>query len=100
MLDLLAPVLRTANPMLDQARVRLPDVFAFFANWADFTSDYDANGHGARIGLVYSPAPTDPVGPSDSRPGYLDAPFTRTPGVLEAEPWTDFESSFVGSDGG
>lgn len=96
----LDPVLREANPMLDQARARLPDVFAFFANWADFTSNYDANGHGARIGLVLAPAPPDSVGPSDSTRGHLVAPFQRTPGVLEGEPWKSFEESFIGGGGG
>ena len=92
----LGPVLSTANPMLDQIRVRLPDVFAFFANWADFTANYDANGHAARVGLVFPPAPLQEIGPSDSGAGHLRVPFDRTPGVLEGEPWTDFESSFVG----
>lgn len=96
-LERLDPVLERSNPILDQLRVRLPDVFAFFANWADFTSNYDANGHGARIGLVYSPPPPTPIGPSDATPGQLAAPFARTPGVLENEPWNDFEQSFVGS---
>ena len=93
----LVPVLRSANPMLDQLRARLPDVFAFFANWADFTANYDGNGHAARIGLVFAPPPLHERGPSDTRPGHLRAPFARTPGVLEGEPWTDFEQSFVGS---
>ncbi len=93
----LTPVLQTANPMLDEVRVRLPDAFAFFANWADFTANYDANGHAARIGLVFAPPPLDARGPSDTAPGHLLAPFARTPGVLEGEPWTDFADSFVGS---
>jgi len=97
-LNQLTPVLRAANPMLDQIRVRLPDVFAFFANWADFTSNYDANGHAARIGLVFAPPPLTERGPSDTTPGHLVAPFTRTPGVLEGEPWKGFEDSFVGSE--
>ena len=93
----LNPVLRTANPMLDEVRVRLPDAFGFFANWADFASNYDANGHAARVGLVFPPAPTNVVGPSDPGPGNLRRPFARTPGVLEGEPWTNFRDSFVGS---
>ncbi len=93
----LAPVLAAGNPMLDQARTRLPDVFSFFANWADFTSDYDANGHAARIGLVFAPPPLNSRGSSDTQPGHLVKPFTRTPGVLEGEPWKAFEDSFVGS---
>lgn len=99
-LDQLAPVLATANPMLDQIRVRLPDVFGFFSNWADFTANYDANGHAARIGLVFEPAPANQLGPSDSGAGMLLRPFGRTPGVLEGEPWKDYASSFVGGGAG
>ena len=91
-----APVLRAANPMLDKVRVRLPDVFGFFSNWADFAANYDANGHAARVGLVFPPAPTNAIGPSDAEPGHMAAPFLTHPGVLEGEPWTDYEKSFVG----
>lgn len=94
----LNPVLRTANPMLDELRTRLPDAFGFFANWADFAANYDANGHAARVSLVLPPAPTNVIGPSDSGPGHLSRPFARTPGVLEGEPWTGYRDSFVGRD--
>jgi phospholipid/cholesterol/gamma-HCH transport system substrate-binding protein len=80
----LGPVLERMGPMLDQTRVRLPDFFSFFSNWADFTSNYDANGHGARVGIVLgNPTST------------LPAPFLREPGALEGEPWSDYEDSFV-----
>ncbi|MCA1683571.1 MAG: MlaD family protein, partial [Actinobacteria bacterium] len=95
-LKTLDPVLRGANPILDNARVRLPDFFSFFSNWADFTSNYDAAGHAARVGLVFAPAPLRSVGPGEAKPGHLLAPFLRLPGVLEGEPWTDYEKSFVG----
>src|SRR3954470_5887444 len=92
----LAPVVRSAGPILDQARVRTPDFFSFFSNWADFTSDYDINGHAAKVGIVLPPAPLNTIGPSDSGPGNLKVPFMRTPGVLEGQPWDDFRSSFIG----
>ncbi|HEV2774721.1 MAG TPA: MlaD family protein [Solirubrobacteraceae bacterium] len=92
----LTPVLAHANPMLDELRVRLPDAFGFFANWADFASNYDANGHAARVALVFPPAPTKAIGPSDAVAGHLRRPFDRTPGVLEGEPWTNYRDSFVG----
>jgi phospholipid/cholesterol/gamma-HCH transport system substrate-binding protein len=95
-LQTLAPVLSASNPILDNARVRLPDFFSFFSNWADFTSNYDAAGHAARVGLVFAPAPLNTVGPSEAKAGHLLAPFLRTPGVLEGEPWTDYDKSFVG----
>ncbi|HET9720880.1 MAG TPA: MlaD family protein [Solirubrobacteraceae bacterium] len=96
LLPLLEEVLSSANPMLDQLRVRLPDLFSFFANWADFSADYDANGHGARIGLVFSPAPTNSIGGCTDRPGSLAVPFVRAPGVLGGQPWKNYASSFIG----
>jgi phospholipid/cholesterol/gamma-HCH transport system substrate-binding protein len=98
-LERLNPVLREVGPMLDEGRVRTPDFFSFFANWADFTSVYDANGHAARVGLVLPPAPTNVIGASDDGAGHLAAPFVRTPGVLEGEPWEDFRDSFLSGGG-
>lgn len=98
-LKTLAPVVRSAGPILDQARVRTPDFFSFFSNWADFTSDYDVNGHAAKVGIVFPPAPLNTIGPSDSGPGNLMAPFLRTPGVLEGDPWNGYSSSFIGGSG-
>lgn len=98
-LEVLAPVLRRTGPMLDELRVRLPDAFSFFANWADFTSNYDANGHGARVGIVLPPASTKVLDPSSNGEGQLKAPYLRTPGALEGEPWDDYRDSFVGGDG-
>lgn len=91
----LAPVLADAGPMLDQARVRLPDAFSFFANWADFTSNYDANGHAARVGIVLPPASTRALAPDSNSAGQLKAPYLRTPGSLEGQPWDDYDKSFV-----
>ena len=65
-LKTLAPVLSASNPILDNARVRLPDFFSFFSNWADFTANYDAAGHAARVGLVFAPAPLNVIGPYDT----------------------------------
>jgi len=98
-LKTLGPVVRSAGPILDQARVRTPDFFSFFSNWADFTSDYDINGHAAKVGIVLPPAPLNTIGPSSSGPGNLKLPFLRTPGVLEGDPWNDYESSFIGGGG-
>jgi phospholipid/cholesterol/gamma-HCH transport system substrate-binding protein len=98
LLAVMIPVLHRIGPMLDQLRVRLPDAFSFFANWADFTSNYDANGHAARVGIVLPPAPTNVLSPSSNGPGQLEPPYLRTPGSLEGQPWTDYFKSFV--DGG
>jgi phospholipid/cholesterol/gamma-HCH transport system substrate-binding protein len=95
LLAVMIPVLGRIGPMLDQLRVRLPDAFSFFANWADFTSNYDANGHAARVGIVLPPAPTNVLSPNSNGPGQLPPPFLRTPGTLEGQPWTDYWKSFV-----
>ncbi|MHB8657644.1 MAG: MlaD family protein [Solirubrobacteraceae bacterium] len=96
LLPTLDRALTSANPILDQLRVRLPDLFSFFANWADFTSDYDANGHAARVGLVFPPASTKPVSGCSVAAGSLAFPFMRAPGILGGQPWTDYASSFIG----
>jgi hypothetical protein len=95
LLETMIPVLHRIGPMLDQLRVRLPDAFSFFANWADFTSNYDANGHAARVGIVLPPAPTNTLSPSSDGPGQLAPPYLRTPGALDGQPWTDYFKSFV-----
>lgn len=115
---LLPPLGRTltgANPMLDELRARLPDVFGFFANWADFTASFDANGNGGRVGLIpASPSGGGPgdapyrnvIGPGDceadgtTQPGVVEAPFDRVPGVLECEPWAAFAESYLSGGGG
>ena len=99
LLPRLDSTLRQANPVLDDTRARTPDFFSFFSNWADFTANYDANGHAARVGLVFPPAPLNEVGPDDDRPGHLRAPFLRTPGAVNGEPWRSYRDSFVGSGG-
>lgn len=95
-LPLLERVLSGANPILDQLRVRLPDLFSFFANWADFTADYDANGHAARVGVVFPPAPATPITPCQEAAGLLQVPFLRSPGVVGGQPWTNYQSTFIG----
>lgn len=91
----LTPTLDQANPMLDEARVRLPDFFSFFANWADFTSVYDQNGHGARVGIVLPPTPNEVASPDGQDAGSLARPYLRPPGSLQGDPWTGFRSSFA-----
>lgn len=99
LLRVLVPVLRRIGPMLDQLRVRFPDAFSFFSNWADFTSNFDANGHGARVGIVIPPAPTQTLAPDSNGAGQLASPFLRTPGSLEGQPWKGYRKSFVAGAG-
>jgi phospholipid/cholesterol/gamma-HCH transport system substrate-binding protein len=95
LLAVMIPVLQRLGPMLDQLRVRFPDAFSFFANWADFTANYDANGHAARVGIVLPPAPTNTLSANSNGPGQLAPPYLRTPGSLEGQPWTNYAKSFV-----
>jgi virulence factor Mce-like protein len=95
LLERMGPVLERLGPMLDQSRVRLPDFFSFFSNWADFTSNYDANGHGARVGIVLTPTPTNELSPDSNGAGELAPPYLRLPGALEGAPWRDYAKSFV-----
>ncbi|WP_320670207.1 MlaD family protein [Patulibacter defluvii] len=92
--------LRQANPILDESRVRLPDFFSFFSNWADATANYDANGHGFRVGLTFPPAPLRVASPDGQDAGHLARPFLRPPGSLQGEPWNGWRSSLLtaGSD--
>ena len=95
----LRPALERGGPILDEARVRMPDFFSFFSNWADFTSNYDANGHGARVGLILPPVPNRVASPDGQAAGHLERPFLRVPGSLQGEPWTGYRSSFVSPTG-
>ena len=90
--------MRLFNPLLDWLRVRAPEGLGFFELAGDAISDYDRNGHLIRFipRLIQAKANTDPLGPSDTGPGYLDRPFFRTPGSLEGEAWDDYASSFIG----
>ena len=72
-----------------------PDFFSFFSNWADFTSNYDANGHGARVGIVLPPTSARRLAPDTNGAGQLAPPYLRTPGALEGAPWRDYAKSFV-----
>ena len=101
LLAVMIPVLRRLGPMLDQLRVRFPDTFSSFSNWADFTSNYDANGHGARVGIVLAAGP-DPTRSRRTATAAVPPPARApvscvTPGSLEGQPWRDYYKSFVAS---
>jgi phospholipid/cholesterol/gamma-HCH transport system substrate-binding protein len=91
----LTPALGGSVDIFNELRARLPDAFGFVSHWADFSANYDANGHGARIGLVLANPPRNTIGPDDSGPGQLARPFLRLPGALEGEPWTDYRKSLL-----
>ena len=100
----LVPLLDQLNPIADQLRVFTPETVGFFQNVADAASNYDANGHLIRVATTAGnqmPPSTQAggeIGPSDCTPGLLVAPYLRTPGVNECQPWEDWRASI--GDGG
>jgi phospholipid/cholesterol/gamma-HCH transport system substrate-binding protein len=91
----LTPALGRSVDITNELRVRLPDAFGFFGHWADYATNYDANGHGARTGLALTNPPLGVVGPGEAGPGRLARPFLRPPGALEGEPWIGYAKSFL-----
>ncbi len=98
----LDPLLAQLNPVADQLRVFTPEIIGFFQNVADATASYDANGHMIRVAsgsanmLPPSTSAGGEIGPNECTPGQLAAPYTRTPGVNECQPWDDWRSSLAG----
>lgn len=101
----LDPLLTRLNPIADELRVFTPETVGFFQNVADAASNYDRNGHLIRVRTLLGntmPASTASrtLGPSDCGPGLLEAPYHRTPGVNECQPWDAWRDSLQESDGG
>ena len=94
----LDPLLTRLNPVADQLRVFAPETVGFFQNVADAASNYDRNGHLIRTltslaNLPLASTASRTLGPSDCGPGLLEAPYHRTPGVNECQPWDDWRDS-------
>ncbi len=94
----LSPLLDRLNPVADQLRVYTPETVGFFQNVADAAANYDRNGHLIRTRTLAANTPplsttSGTLGPSDCGPGMLEAPYHRTPGVNECQPWTDWRNS-------
>lgn len=94
----LDPMLDRLNPIADQLRVYTPETIGFFQNAADAAASYDRNGHLIRLRSVGAntlppSAASRALGPSDCGPGLLEAPYHRTPGVNECQPWEDWRDS-------
>jgi len=100
----LSPLLDRLNPVSDYLRVFAPETVGFFQNVADASANYDINGHmirtlaGPANELPPSSASAGAIGPSECGPGLLQPPYHRTPGVLQCDPWDDFEQSLIGGD--
>jgi ABC-type transporter Mla subunit MlaD len=99
LLPALTKTLCQAGPILDEARATTPDVFGAVQLFGAITSNYDANGHAARI-FAHVPRITGGViEPNENRFGLLAKPWLRVPGVNIGQPWNDYRSSFIGGDG-
>jgi virulence factor Mce-like protein len=102
LLERVGPMLDRLNPIADWLRVWTPETVGFFQNVADSTASYDVNGHAIRtttgVGNVLAPTTLagGEIGPSECSPGLLEAPFYRTPGVNECQPWDDWRSTAIG----
>jgi phospholipid/cholesterol/gamma-HCH transport system substrate-binding protein len=101
----LVPLIDRLNPIADELRVWTPETVGFFQNAADSAANYDANGHMVRITttaantLPPSAGGGGAIGSSDCRPGLLEPPFHRTPGIAECDPWEEWPESRIGSGG-
>ncbi|HYF27382.1 MAG TPA: MlaD family protein [Baekduia sp.] len=99
---LLAPLthaLCRSGPILDMLRATAPDVYGGVQLFGAITSNYDANGHGARIFAHTKRVTGGEVEPDENTSGMVKPPFERVPGVNIDQPWREFRSSFIGGDG-
>ena len=96
------PLLTRLTPVVEELRAFGPETVGFFQNGADAAAPYDANGHLIRIAAGFAnPLPPSTAGggvvePDECSEGLLAEPFHRFPGVLECDPWTDYQDSFIG----
>lgn len=94
----LDPVARAALSLGQDMRVYSPEIIGAFQNFGAATGSYDAVGHvlSTAAGNAQSGPPhTNTITETDCGPGLLELPYTRAPGTLECEPWTDFRDSFI-----
>lgn len=94
----LDPVARAALALGQDLRVYSPEIIGAFQNFGAATGSYDRVGHilsTAAGDAQMGPPHTNPISETDCGPGLLELPFTRAPGTLECEPWTDFRDSFI-----
>ena len=101
-IERLEPLLERLNPIADYLRIWAPETIGFFQNIADAAAGLrpqrapDPDQHWPANVL---PPPTiagGALGPSDCGPGLLEAPYHRTPGVNECQPWDDWASTRIG----
>ena len=83
-------------PILDEMRARAPDALGWLPLLGDALSNFDVNGHAARLMFIASPAPETTVKADENKAGLLEAPFDRVPGAVGDQPWREFADSFIG----
>lgn len=91
----LTPALNEGLGALDVTRVYTPEITAFLANWSGMSVSYDASGSAIRILPAGQMPPNHEISPDTWGPGYIPAPYLRTPGALVNEPWKDFRTSYL-----
>jgi ABC-type transporter Mla subunit MlaD len=92
-------------PLGNALRAYVPDTLGFFQNLGSSLGTYDANGHMIDVTASLNQVPAQSssateIGSESCAAGHLKAPFIRLPGALECEPWTNYEDSYVGTEGG
>ena len=100
----LGSLINQVLPLGNALRAYIPDTVGFFQNLGSAIGTYDANGHIVNIsGGVFQTPPASvtsrELGPGDCTNGALALPFTRAPGALACQPWTNYASSFIGTNG-
>lgn len=94
----LDPVARGALALGQELRVYVPEVIGAFQNFGAATGSYDRVGHilsTAAGNAQTGPPHTNAITETECGPGLLELPYTRAPGTLECDPWTDFRDSFI-----
>jgi len=92
-------------PLGNALRAYVPDTVGFFQNLGSSLGGYDANGHLISVTASFNQVPpqtsaANEIGPGACTAGHLQPPFLRLPGALECEPWTNYQDSYVGVEGG
>jgi hypothetical protein len=98
----LGELIEKVLPLGNSLRAYIPDVVGTFQNLGSSIGTYDANGHIVTISAGFQNSPyassaARELRAGDCGPGHLKLPFIRLPGALECQPWTDSDSSYIGS---
>lgn len=92
-------VLCKGGPVLDTLRAQTPEFTGAVQQFGAITSNYDANGHGARVFLNTARVLGGEATAEKNTSGLLSKPYLRIPGTNIGQPWMEWRESFIGGDG-